>query len=338
MPPCRAPFRSTAVLLALATASCGRPAPPPTPPTVPTPTPETASAPVAATADAEVTATVDQVLTSATHPGLQWSSIPDVAPALKPLYDAEADRLLWFDGARPGAQLEGTLATVAAATAHGLEPRDYDAATLAEQWKTLKAGGGSGPERALFDLALSIGAARMLKAVNVGRVDPATMLWGYDIAAKKLDLTAALRDARQGGGLADALEALQPPFTHYRRARRMAAIYRDLAKAGEPPAVPALGTGVRKVEPGTTWTGVPQLAARLRRVRRSARPCRDLPRPIHRSTAARSSRRSSASSGATAWRPTASSAPAPFARSTCRWPSRSARSSCRWSGCAGCRR
>ena len=103
MPICRAPFRSTAVLLALATASCGSPATPPTPPTVQTPTPDTTSAPVVATADAEVTATVEQVLTSATHPGLHWGSIPDVAPALKPLYDAEADRLLWFDGARPGA-------------------------------------------------------------------------------------------------------------------------------------------------------------------------------------------------------------------------------------------
>ena len=264
MPTRRAPFHSTAVLLALVSAACGRPAPPPTPPTVETPAPDTTSARVDTTADAEVTATVEQVLTSATHPGLQWSSIPDVAPALKPIYEAEADRLLWFDGARPGAQLERTLATVAAATAHGLDPRDYDAAMLTEQWQVLKDGGGSGPERALFDLALSTAAARMIKAVNVGRVDPATMLWGYDVAAKKLDVTMALRDARQGGGLADALEALQPPFPHYRRARRMAAIYRDLARSGEPPLAPALATGVRKVEPGTTWAGVPQLAARLR--------------------------------------------------------------------------
>jgi murein L,D-transpeptidase YcbB/YkuD len=251
-----------AVVLGVVAVSCGRGTPAP-PPIVPSPAP-VAAAPVAATADAEVTATVEQVLASATHPGLTWGSIPDVAAALKPLYEAEADRLLWFDGPRPGALLEPTLATVAAATAHGLDPRDYDAVTLAELWKGLKAGGGSGPERALFDLGLSTAAARMLEAVHVGRVDPATMLWGYDITAKTLDLTAALRDARQGGGLADALEALQPPFPHYRRARRMAAIYRDLAKRGEPPAVPTLAAGVRKIEPGTTWIGVPQLAARLR--------------------------------------------------------------------------
>jgi murein L,D-transpeptidase YcbB/YkuD len=220
---------------------------------------------VAATADAEVSATVDQVLGSATHPGLRWSAIPDVVAALKPHYDAEADRLLWFEGDRPGPLIEATLGSFAAAADHGLAASDYDAAPLAEQWKTLKTGVGSGPERALFDLALSVGAARMLKAVQVGRVDPATMLWGYDIAARPLDLGKALADARQGRGLADALEAHQPPFPHYRRARRMAAIYRDLAKAGEPPEVAELARGVRKVESGTPWAGVPQLEARLRR-------------------------------------------------------------------------
>ena len=221
---------------------------------------------MAATADAEVSATVDQVLGSATHPGLQWSAIPDVVGALKPHYDAEADRLLWFEGDRPGPLIEATLGSLAAAADHGLAASDYDAAPLAQQWKALKTGAGSGPERALFDLALSVGAARMLKAVQVGRVDPATMLWGYDIAARPLDLGQALADARQGRGLADALEVQQPPFPHYRRARRMAAIYRDLAKAGEPPVVPELARGVRKVESGTPWTGVPQLEARLRRL------------------------------------------------------------------------
>jgi murein L,D-transpeptidase YcbB/YkuD len=249
--------------MALAVVGCDGPAAPPAPPAVSAPA--SVGAPVASTADAEVTATVDQVLAAASHPGLTWGAIPDVVAALKPHYDAEADRLLWFDGERPGVLVESTLATLAAAADHGLAASDYDAAPLAEQWNTLKGGSGSGPERALFDLGLSVGAARMLKAVHVGRVDPATMLWGYDITAKQLDLSKAVAEARQGRGLADALEALQPPFPHYRRARRMAAIYRDLAKAGEPAAVPDLARGVRKVEPGSAWEGVPQLAARLRR-------------------------------------------------------------------------
>ncbi len=258
------PLRRWALPLALtATIGCRAAPPPAEPPAVPTQAPAE-PAPVPATADAEVTATIDQVLATATHPGLTWGSIPDVAPVLKTLYDAEADRLLWFDGGRPLARLEPALAAFAAAADHGLNPADYDAATLGEQWRTLKSGGGSGPDLALFDLAVSIGAARMAKAVHVGRVDPATMLWGYDIAAKPLDMAAWLREARTGRGLADELEALQPPFPHYRRARRMAAIYRDLAKGGEPPLVPTLARTVRKVEPGTPWEGVPMLAARLR--------------------------------------------------------------------------
>lgn len=254
---------AVAVPALLVVAGCAGPAAPPIPPAVATP--DTAAPPVASTADAEVTATVDQVLATALHPGLTWGTIPDVVPALKPHYDAEADRLLWFDGDRPGPLVDVTLGTLAAAADYGLAAGDYDAAPLAEQWKALKSGGGSGPERAHFDLALSVGAARMMKAVHVGRVDPATMLWGYDVTAKQLDLTKALTDARQGRGLADVLEALQPPFPHYRRARRMAAIYRGLAKAGEPPAVPELARGVRKIEPGTAWAGVAPLAARLQR-------------------------------------------------------------------------
>jgi murein L,D-transpeptidase YcbB/YkuD len=254
---------TTLAAMALLVAGCGDAVTPPEPPSV-TNAPVSIGTPVASTADPEVTATVEQVLATAVHPGLTWGTIPDVVPAVKPHYDAEADRLLWFDGERPGPLIDVTLGTLAAAADYGLAAGDYDAAPLAEQWKTLKAGGGSGPERAHFDLALSVGAARMMKAVHVGRVDPATMLWGYDITAKQLDLTKAVADARQGRGLADVLEALQPPFPHYRRARRMAAIYRGLATAGEPPTVPELAGGVRKIEAGAPWAGVPPLAARLR--------------------------------------------------------------------------
>jgi murein L,D-transpeptidase YcbB/YkuD len=256
-------YVAIAVAVAACAAGCSGPAALPTPPAVAAP--ESNVPPVASTADPEVTATVDQVLGTALHPGLTWGSIPDVVSALKPHYDAEADRLLWFDGDRPGALIEPTLAALAAAPDHGLSAADYDAEPLAAQWQALKADGGSGPDRAHFDLGLSVGAARMLKAVHIGRVDPATMLWGYDITAKPLDLARAVADARQGRGLPDALEALQPPFPHYRRARRMAAIYRGLAKAGEPPTVPALDRGVRKIEAGAAWTGVPLLAARLQR-------------------------------------------------------------------------
>ena len=51
--------------------------------------------------DAETAAVVDGVLDSAKHPWMHWPRISDVAPDVKPLYDSEPDRLLWFDDERP---------------------------------------------------------------------------------------------------------------------------------------------------------------------------------------------------------------------------------------------
>jgi L,D-transpeptidase YcbB len=215
-------------------------------------------------ADDEVRATVERVLASAEHPGLKWNDIHDVAPMLTPLYNAEADRLIWFTGSSPDASLGEALAAISAAGDRGLDPTDYDAAALVEQWPAVKAGTASGPERALFDLSVSVAAARMLRGVHVGRVDPATMNWGYDIAEKRFDLAAVFRDARLAKGLSATLDALEPGVSHYGRAKRTLAAYRSLASAGEPAAVPDLPKGQTKVEPGKTWAGLPQLAARLR--------------------------------------------------------------------------
>jgi len=215
-------------------------------------------------AENDIAPTVERVLSSAEHPGLTWSAISDVTSVLKPLYDREPDKLLWFDGTAPAPVVDATIATIAAAGEYGLDPDDYDAAFLQERWAAVKAGTATGPERAHFDLAISVAAARMVRAVHVGRVDPATMNWGYSIAEKPIDVPAALHEARQGKGLRATLDSLEPPVSHYGRARKTLAAYRALARAGEPDPVPDLQKGQTKIEPGKTWAGVPQLAARLK--------------------------------------------------------------------------
>jgi murein L,D-transpeptidase YcbB/YkuD len=213
--------------------------------------------------EAEVADAVEKVLAAAEHPGLTWGSIGDVTAELRPLYGAEPDRLLWFNGPTPLPAVERTVATLAAAGDHGLDPADYDAASLAGQWNDLKGGAGAAADRALFDVGLSVAAARMLRAVHNGRVDPATMHWGYAIEPKPVDAEALLREAREGKGLAALLDALQPPFAHYARARKALASYKALAAQGEPAPVPELGKAPG-IKPGATWAGVPQLATRLR--------------------------------------------------------------------------
>jgi murein L,D-transpeptidase YcbB/YkuD len=210
-----------------------------------------------------IAATVEQVLASGDHPWLKWSEIPDVTPVLSGLYAAEPDRLLWFAGETPYPGLGGALDALAGAAEHGLDPEDYDAALLRERWTTIESGGASDPERALFDVALSVDVARLLTAARVGRVDPAVLHWGYDVPRKPIDVSELVRKVRGAEGVSAALAELEPPLAHYRRARQALARYEALASQGEPEPVPDLEKGRTKVEPGDTWEGVPALAARL---------------------------------------------------------------------------
>ena len=223
-------------------------------------------APAPVTADPDVAATVNRLLGGARHPALRWSAISDVSRDLWTLYDGEPDRLVWFEGRRALPTVEGALTAIAAAPAYGLDPGDYDAATLQVQWAGLRDHPASPAQRAQFDVALTVTVARLLAAVHLGRVDPDVLSWKYAGPHKRLDRVALLRDARLGRGLGDVLRGLEPTVSHYVRARAALAVYRQLAEAGEPPAVPPLPRGRRKVLPGQTWTAVPQVAARLRAV------------------------------------------------------------------------
>ena len=212
----------------------------------------------------DVAATIARVLEGAHHPSLTWPDIPDVAPALRAVYEDEPDGFFWFAGDPPYPSLGPALEALRDAHAQGLVPGDYDAEALAEAWRAHQPDTPlRGPDKALFDLAVSVGTLRLLSGVQHGRVDPATLRWGYDIRPKRLDLEATLREARTRGVPA-MIDALEPPFSHYDRARRTLADYRARAAAGEPEPVPDLPKGLTKIEPGAAWSGVQELAARLR--------------------------------------------------------------------------
>ena len=215
-------------------------------------------------ADPAVASTVERVLESARHPWLRWPDLTDVAPALRDLYAGETDRLFWFAGERSYPALGGALSAMAGAAERALIPADYDSERIEAEWKRLQVLPAVGAaDRALFDLAVSVGVLHEIGAVHHGRVDPRTLGWGYDIGPKKLDRAALLSEARNGGGVPGLLDSLEPAYPHYVRNRRELAHYRDLDRAGEPEPVPALPKGLRKVEPGQPWIGVKALRSRL---------------------------------------------------------------------------
>jgi murein L,D-transpeptidase YcbB/YkuD len=213
--------------------------------------------------DAEVVAAVDQALAAGRVAGVKWGDIKDVTTDLATVYAGQADRLVWFDGTDPDDKLEPALDAIRRAGEYGLDPADYDADLLAARWQTMKSGSSSGRDRAAFDLAVSVAAARMIRAVHAGRVDPATMKWNYAAAAKVTDIAGSLKKASDDDPLSEVLESLEPKFAHYQRAKKKLSLYKATAAKGEPAAVPALVKGQTKIVPGKTWSGVPALAARL---------------------------------------------------------------------------
>jgi murein L,D-transpeptidase YcbB/YkuD len=250
--------------VALALAACRQGA-------LPTPAAQATASPLAspppepaAPPDPAVAKAAGEVLASSRHPELKWPDVRDVVPTLKTLYDAEPDGLFWFAGSEPYPGVAAVVERLSVAAEHGLEPADYDAAALAKRWPALRTGGGSPAQRALFDLALTAGVARLLTTVHLGRVDPKTLQWDYAAARRSFDPAPVLRELRLGADLGRALAVLEPPFAHYGRARRTLANLRTALAGGEPPRVPEIEKPRKKVEPGKPWAGVPALAARLR--------------------------------------------------------------------------
>ena len=171
----------------------------------------------------------------------------------------------WFDGERPRDVVAGCIEVLSGVAGIGLDPRDYDATGLAARYQALRAAPRPSPaDVAELDSRLTAALGRLLEDAHRGRIDPRSVGFDIDVGAKRLDLPATLRAARDGGGCAAALAGVQPQHAAYRRLVEALGRYRALAANGEPPFVPALGPKQRKVEPGQPWAGVDSLDARLR--------------------------------------------------------------------------
>jgi murein L,D-transpeptidase YcbB/YkuD len=253
---------------AIALAACGRSedaqaGPSSPPPAASAPAPAAVVEPSGPPAP-EVQQALHALLESRRHPWLTWPDVSGVRADLEALYKAEPDGLFWFAGNVPQPALAGALDTIAHCDAIGLVPSDYDAAALASRWHALESTGAAAvADRALFDTALTVSAMRLLQSAHWGRVDPRNVGFDYDVTRKRRDLAADLRAARDQGGLATAVAAVEPQFPVYRRLVKALGAYRAVA-AAEPAAGPALPAGQKKIEPGRPWSGAPALAERLK--------------------------------------------------------------------------
>lgn len=182
-----------------------------------------AAAPAAAQDTAA--ATVRGLIAAARHPWARWPDFPRSVDVVGRLYAPGGAAPLWVNagGVTPAAR--AAIDQLLAAPEHGLDPRDYDAATLDSVAGRLAA---LPPEdRARFDVLLTVDLARFLDDVRRGRFR------GHPLAGETRpngpDPVALVKAMLAGDSPAPMVRALEPQLAQYRNLRAALARYRRLA-------------------------------------------------------------------------------------------------------------
>jgi len=190
------------------------------------------------------------VIAAARIPWSRWPDFSRHVDDVARLYRARAGAPVWLDAGAPARQAGEAMAQLAAASAHGLDPGDYDAAVLDSLARTLRgAPGGAAAMR--FDLLLSVAFVRFIADLHVGRVPHAPL--SRTLPDRPLDLTAAVSAAVAGDSVSRLADAVAP-FTLEHTAR---------AAGVEESALLQLVEAVRRARCATvvTGTGVTMSAA-----------------------------------------------------------------------------
>ena len=179
-----------------------------------------------------------------------------------PSFQDDNEAPIWVDAAgHPSRDAHEALALLRNAAAEGLDPADYQAASLDSLAAALEA--ERSPSRndvAGFDAALSAAMPRYLRHLHSGRVDPRTAGFRIEVPADEHDFAAIMRTALAGHRLTETVAEFTPPLAAYRGLRGMLAWYRALAAD---PSLGSLPTFVATVRPGDSDAALGLLHRRL---------------------------------------------------------------------------
>ena len=165
---------------------------------------------------------------------------------------------IWVDaGGRPLAEASEALAILRNAADDGLDPDDYDAASLTAQAVALEAQPRRAVEDAVsFDTALTGGMVRYFRHLHSGRVDPRAAGFRLAVPADDHDFAAIVRAAVARHELAVTVEEFRPPLALYRGLRGALRRYRSVAAD---PILSSLPTSAATVRAGDAYVGLPAL-------------------------------------------------------------------------------
>jgi murein L,D-transpeptidase YcbB/YkuD len=169
-------------------------------------------------------------------------------------YTRREFRPAWVDQGK----VDEMLALIERSASHGLRPEDYHGArlqALARQYRSTQ-----NPDDALtveLDILLTDALARLGYHLHFGKVDPHTLdaHWNFSRELGGIEPVLKLQEAIDAASISAYGQDLFPQIPYYRRYREVLAQYRDIARNGGWPSIPAGPT----LEPGATDARVPLL-------------------------------------------------------------------------------
>ncbi|MCC6928231.1 MAG: L,D-transpeptidase family protein [Gemmatimonadaceae bacterium] len=182
------------------------------------------------TADSAATALIRAALASGRLAGARWPRLGDVREDLSQLYDSAAWRPLWLRDGQPTATAMGAVRYLTLVETVGLHAEDYDAARLDSLAKALVERRGAPSHAPRFEALLSVAVARVLAALQWGRVNPRDVHEEFRIPRFDYDVADAMREMADGTDPTAIFNAAEPPLLHYRLLKAQLARQRELAR------------------------------------------------------------------------------------------------------------
>lgn len=213
-----------------------------------------------ATPHPEIAANIARLLAGKQHPVLHNSDLSGLTEELSRLYPANTASLLWLGNDRSQATIDAALALLKNAAESGLEPADYDAASLEQALRPAKSQALSDQELAAYDTALSTALLRLVHDLHQGRVHPQTLGYPREFGGKpRLNGAELIKQALARQTLPQLVQQAEPTFGQYRQLKQALAELRQL-----PAEKPFQALTLEKsLHPGDAY---PQLAALQQRL------------------------------------------------------------------------
>lgn len=211
--------------------------------------------------DAVTRSIIQQLTATARVEELRWPNFSDYAVHVRNFYEQLDYSLAWIKQNQPTQQARTVIQVLQEADNKGLNADDYDSSRWSDRLSRLQHS-PSPEQKALFDVALTICLMRYISDLHIGRVNPQHVKFALDVGPKKYDLPSLIRQKLVASeNVRSELEAVEPPFTGYKRTRRMLQHYLELAREddGEKLPIPE-----KPLEGGTAYAGIPRLTRLLR--------------------------------------------------------------------------